>query len=143
MKESVVQLIMALIGGVGFGLLFGMHPRHLLPSALGGVLAWGIYLGMMKLTEIEFLACLVAACVAVFYAEMQARLRKTPATQFVMGGIVPLVPGGSLYRAMSCVVRGEMEAARQYGSTTLLYALAFAGGISIVLALRELQTKKQ
>ena len=52
MNESVIQLIAALVGGVGFGLLFGMHPRHLLPSALGGVLAWAIYLGLVKLTGI-------------------------------------------------------------------------------------------
>lgn len=143
MKDAVIQLITALLGGIGFGLLFGMHRRHILPAALGGVLAWAIYLGIVKLSGTEFLACLVAASVAVFYGETLARLRKAPATQFVMGGIVPLVPGSSLYRAMSCVVRGEMEAAREYGSATLLAALAIAGGISIVLALRELQTKKQ
>ena len=143
MNESVIQLIAALFGGLGFGLLFGMPTRHLLPSALGGVMAWAIYLGMVKLTGIEFLACLVAAAAAVVYAEALARLRKTPATQFIMGGIVPLVPGSSLYNTMSCAVRGEMEAARQYGSATLVYALAIAAGISLVMALRQLQTKKK
>ena len=109
MSDSVIQLITALIGGVGFGLLFGMHPRHLIPSALGGVVAWAIYLGMVQVTGIQFLSCLVAAAAAVVYGEILARVRKTPATQFVMGGIVPLVPGSSLYRAMSCVVRGDMD----------------------------------
>lgn len=143
MREAVIQLIAALFGGLGFGLLFGMHPRHLLPSALGGVMAWAIYLVLVKLTGIEFLACLVAAAAAVVYAEVLARWRKTPATQFIMGGIVPLVPGGSLYRAMSFAVRGDMDAARQYGSMTLVYALAIAAGISLVMALRQLRAKKQ
>ena len=143
MKDIVIQLIAAFTGGLGVGLLFGMRPRHLLPAALAGVLSWGVYLGMAELTQIEFLSCLVAAAVAVIYAEVMARLRKTPATQFVIAGIVPLVPGSSLYRAMSYAVRGEMEAARQYGSLTLVYALAIAAGISLVMALRELQTKRK
>jgi uncharacterized membrane protein YjjB (DUF3815 family) len=72
-----------------------------------------------------------------------ARWRKTPATLFVIPGMVPLVPGSSLYNTMSYAVRGEMEAARAYGTKTLLCALAIAAGISFVTALRELQTKKQ
>ena len=34
------------------------------------------------------------------------------------------------------------DAAREYGTRTLEYALAIAAGISIVVALRELQAKK-
>lgn len=143
MKEIVIQLAAAFVGGAGVGLLFGMHTRHLLPAALAGVLSWGVYLGMAALTHMEFISCLVAAAAAVVYAEVLARLRKTPATQFVIAGIVPLVPGSSLYRAMSFAVRGEMESARQYGSMTLVYALAIAAGISIVMVLRQLRAKKQ
>ncbi|MBQ1674705.1 MAG: threonine/serine exporter family protein [Oscillospiraceae bacterium] len=142
MNQTVIQLTAALFGGLGVGLLFGMRPRHLLPAALGGVLAWGVYLGMEALTGLEFMACLVAAAVAVVYAEVMARLRKTPATLFVIPGIVPLVPGSSLYNTMSYAVRGEAELARIYGTKTLLCALAIAAGISIVTALRELQTRK-
>jgi len=36
-----------------------------------------------------------------------------------------------------------MAAARDYGTQTLEYALAIAAGISFVVALRELQTRKQ
>lgn len=143
MNQTVIQLLAAFFGGLGVGLLFGMRPRHLLPAALGGVLAWGVYLGMDALTDIEFLACLVAAAVAVLYAEVMARLRKTPATLFVIPGIVPLVPGSSLYNTMSYAVRGEVEAARNYGTRTLLCALAIAAGISFVMALRELRARKQ
>jgi len=142
MNQTVIQLLAALAGGAGVGLLFGMRPRHLAPAALAGALSWAVYLGMAKVTHIEFLSCLAAAAVAVVFAETMARWRKTPATQFVIAGIVPLVPGSSLYRAMSYAVRGEMEAARQYGSMTLVYALAIAAGISLVMALRQLRSKK-
>ncbi len=142
MKDIVIQLLAAFFGGLGVGLLFGMRPRHLLPAAIGGVLAWAAYLGLDALTKSEFISCLVAAAFAVVYAEVMARLRKTPATLFVIPGIVPLVPGSSLYNTMSCAVRGEVELARSFGTRTLLCALAIAAGISIVTALRELQTRK-
>ena len=143
MREILIQLAAAFFGGLGVALLFGMRARHLLPAAVGGVLAWGVYLAMDAVTDVEFLACLVAAAVGVVYAELMARWRKTPATLFVIPCMVPLVPGSSLYNTMSCAVRGDMEAARAYGTKTLLCALAIAAGISFVMALRQLQTKKQ
>ncbi len=142
MKDIIIQLLAAFFGGLGVALLFGMRVRHLLPAALAGVLSWSIYLAMDALVGVEFLACLVAAGVAVVYAELMARWRKTPATLFVIPGIVPLVPGSSLYNTMSFAVRGEMASASAYGTKTLLCALAIAAGISIVTILRELQTKK-
>ena len=38
---------------------------------------------------------------------------------------------------------GRMEAARSFGQQTLVVALAIAAGISFVVALRELQARKQ
>lgn len=142
MKEIVVQLLAACIGSFGFALVFGLHRRYLLPAAFGGVLSWGIFLAAKAWIGTEFLPCLIASALAVLYSEAMARLLKTPATLFVIPSVLPLVPGGSLYYAMSSAVRGELLAARAYGTTTLLYALAIAAGISFVVACRELRTKK-
>ena len=80
---------------------------------------------------------------AVIYAEVLARSLKTPATLFVVPAILPLVPGGSLYYTMEIAVHNRMEAARSFGQQTLVAALAIAAGISFVVALRELQARKQ
>ena len=48
---------------------------------------------------------------------------------FIMPSVVPLVPGGPLYYAMSEAVRGNMQQAGVYGRETLLFALAIASGI--------------
>lgn len=142
MKEIIVQLLAACLGSLGFALLFGLHRRYLLPAALGGVLSWGGFLAARAWLGTEFLPCLIASALAVLYAELMARLLKTPATLFVIPSVLPLVPGGSLYYAMSCAVRGELSDARAYGTTTLLYALAIAAGISLVVACRALRTRK-
>ena len=142
MKTVLIQLLTAFLSSLGFSMLFGVRRRFLLPAALGGLLCWGVYLGMDAWLGREFLSCLVAAALAVIYAELHARLLKTPATLFVVPAILPLVPGGSLYYAMENAVHGRMEAAASFGQKTLVVALAIAAGISFVVALRELQTRR-
>ena len=139
----IVQLATAFLGSGGFSLLFGLRRRYLVLASLGGMLGWVIYLLVDAWLHIGFLSYLLAAAFGVVYAEVLARRLKTPATLFVIPAIVPLVPGSSLYAAMRCAVRGDMNAAREFGSQTLEYALAIAAGISFVVAIRELQTKKR
>ena len=139
MKEIVIQLLSAFAGGFGFALIFGMRRRYLFFASLGALLGWGVYLLTDSLLDSYFLPPLFAAAFAVTYAELMARALKTPATLFVIPAIIPLVPGGSLFYTMSYAVRGD---ARLSGIQTLESALAIAFGISLVLALRELRTKK-
>ena len=142
MKDALIQLLTAFISSLGFSMLFGLRRRFLVYAALGGLLCWGIYLGMDAWLHMEFLSCLLAAAFAIVYAEVLARRLKTPATLFVVPAILPLVPGGSLYYTMENVVHGRMEAARSFGTQTLIAALALAAGISFVVALRELQSRR-
>ena len=143
MKDVIIQLVTAFLGSLGFTLLFGLRRRYLFAASLGGVLAWDVYLAVEAWMKQGFLACLIAAAFAVLYAELLARKLKTPATLFVIPAIVPLVPGSSLYYAMSSAVQGDLISARSYGTQTLVYALAIAAGISLVTAIRQLKTKKQ
>ena len=85
---------------------------------------------------------LTASAFAVLYAELLAHWLRSPATMFVVPAILPLVPGGSLYYAMSYAVRGQMGAAGQYGLRALKLGLAIAAGISIMVALREIRARR-
>ena len=142
MKQILIQLVTAFIGSLGFGLLFGLRVKHLFWAAFGGMIAWGIYLGVYALIPELFLANLCASVFAVTYAELMAHLRKCPATLFVVTGVVPMVPGGTLYRTMDFAVNGDLETASVYGHKTLIVALAIAAGISFVTVCRELRTPK-
>lgn len=137
--NAVIQLVTAYIGSLGFALMFGMQKRYLAASALGGMITWGIYMAMNAWLSMTFLACLAASSFAIVYSEVLARIYKTPATMFVVPAVVPLVPGGSLYYAMSEAVRGNMQEAGSYGRETLVFALAIASGICLVTAVRDLK----
>ncbi len=138
----LIQLLTAFLGSLGFALLFGVRKRHLLPAALGGMLSWGVYLAMDLWLGMNFLSCLAASVFAVGYAELMARVRKIPALLLTVPAIIPLVPGATLYYAMSEAVHGDLAQARAFGSQTLVSALAIAGGISFAIVFRELQTKR-
>ena len=143
MNQTLIQVISAFLGSMGFALLFGLRRRYLFSASLGGMLDWAVYLAARSVPLSTFLSCLTAAAFAVLYAELLARKYKTPATLFVVPAIIPLVPGSSLFYAMDHAVHGDMAAAQTSGSETLLAALAIAAGISFVFALRELNTKRQ
>lgn len=143
MKEILYQLLSAFVGSMGFALVFGMRRRYLFAASLGALLGWGVYLLTEHFLSNSFLPPLLAAAFALSYSEIMAKALKTPATLFVVPAIIPLVPGGSLYYTMSYAVHRDMANARVYGTRTLESALAIAAGISFVLAVRELRTKRQ
>ena len=140
--NPVIQIAAAFFGSLGFALLFGLRRRYLVPAALGGMLSWGLYLLLSLWLRSGFLVCLLAAAFSVVWAELMAHLLRSPTTLFLIPAVIPLVPGSSLYYAMSCVVRRDLESARGYGADTLEYALAIAAGMSIVIVVRELHTRR-
>ena len=143
MLNTITQLLAAFVGAMGFALLFGMRRRYLFAASLGALLGWGVYLLVEWLLGNTFLPSLAAAAFALSYSEIMAKVLKTPATLFVIPAIIPLVPGGSLFYTMSYAVHRDIENARLFGVRTAESALAIAAGISIVLAIRELRTRRQ
>ena len=108
MLHTIVQLLTAFVGSLGFGLLFGLRRRYLVPAGLGGMLSWGLYLLLSLLLPSPFLVCLLAAAFSMLWAELMAHLLRSPTTLFLVPAVIPLVPGSSLYYAMSCVVRKDL-----------------------------------
>ena len=143
MKEILIQLVTAFLGSLGFSLLFNLHRRHLLFASLSGMITWGLYLLVHSFLKSPFLANLFASVFAVTLAEVLAHWRKCPATLFVIPAIIPLVPGSSLYYAMSYAVAHDLETANRYGHQTVVAALAIAAGISFVTACRELHAARK
>ncbi len=142
MKQILLQLLAAFCGSLGFSILFGLRRRYWLPSSLGGLLAWAVYLLADHFLGLSFLSNLAAAAFSVLYAELLAHLLRCPATLFITPAILPLVPGGELYYTMSSAVSGELALARAHGVATLNAALAIAAGISLVLAVREIHARR-
>ena len=143
LTADLIQLAAAFFGSLGFSMLFGLRKKYLFPAALGGLLAWAVYLVTQHALDNSFVSNLAAGAFSVVYADILARLLKNPTTLFLTPAILPMVPGGALYEAMSHAVRGEAELARSCGSAAINTALAIAAGICIMLAFHELRPKSE
>ena len=134
MKGIIVQTLTALMSSLGFSLTYRLRRRLLLPAAVGGLCGRFIYLFCAWRMAGVFTPCLAASAVSALYAEIMARVFKAPVTVFFLPAVVPLIPGSSLYYAMSAAVRGDWSAARSYGALTVMYSLAISAGMSLVWA---------
>lgn len=134
MTRVFIQLATAFAGSLGFCLVFHLRKQLLLLAGIGSILCWSVYLIGENFFTSAFVPCLIASGVAALYAEILARIKKAPATLFVVTAILPLIPGSKLYYTMSNIVQKEWDMAKEYGLQTAEYALAIACGISFVWA---------
>lgn len=142
MKEMIFQLISGTVGSFGFSLIFNVGKKHLIPAALGGLISWAVYLLCNRLLNMDMLmsSVLASACCQV-YAEILARVFKTPTTVFFIPAVVPLIPGGSLYNTMYSAVFQDWSSFRVYGINTLLTTLGISIGLSFVSAVLYIVAK--
>ena len=127
--EYAVQMVTAFTGSIGFSILFNVKKDKILPAAAGGALGWGVYLLVGLFSGSDVLRYFIATMVLTFYAEIMARVKKTPVTIFLVPATIPLIPGGSLYRTMRYAVALDQEHFASQGLFTLLLAGAIAVGI--------------
>ncbi|MCQ2423649.1 MAG: threonine/serine exporter family protein [Clostridia bacterium] len=128
----LLVVIAGVLGTVGFSITFRIRWRRLAFAAIGGLIASVVYVAVSHHGGDYFVANLVAAIAVTSYAEIMARLIKTPVTVLLIPGIVPLVPGGMLYYTMRYLVIGDTERFRDAGIGTALTGLGIAVGLMIV-----------
>ena len=125
----MAQCIFSFIGCIGFAILFNVHGPGGLLCALGGALAWGVYLIALKAGDSEIFAYFWSALFSSLYSEVMARVRKYPAISYLVISIFPMIPGAGVYYTMNYAVRGEMELFASKGMFTAAIAGIIAVGI--------------
>lgn len=135
MKEIITMLLSSAVGTAGFCILFRADLRRMPLSVLGGVLTCAIYLLLNRFWDNLFLVCMCSSMFAMLYAEILARLRKTPSTVYLIPAIITLIPGGALYYTMQNLVMWDAERFIHYGLYTVQTGLGIAVGIIAVAAI--------
>ncbi len=128
----VVQILMAIGGAVGFAIMFNMRGKRLMVAAIGGAITWGAYLTAFAMSSQKFVSCLIGTVVCMIFAEVMARVTKTPVIILLVPMLVPLVPGGDLYYMMSNLIMDNSAPAREYGQLLIMEVGAIAFGIILV-----------
>ncbi len=131
---ELLQIFTGCIGSLGFGFLFNVRGKRLCVATLGGLLAWLIFLLLGRFVDSEPLRYLIVSFCLSVYAEIMARVMKTPAT-IVTISLIPLIPGGSLYYTMAYAFQSDGTRFVSKAVYTLQLAAALAIGIIAATAL--------
>ena len=130
-----VHTVLAFISCLGFGILFNVQKRTLLLAAVNGAIGWTILLSL-DIPQVSYIfANLFAALVVGLLAELFAIIQKTPATAFIVIGVIPLVPGFRMYRSMLFFVRGDLDKGIAEGVHSCFMAVAIAAGIILATSI--------
>ena len=136
MEAIVIKIIAGTIATLGFAILFRLKPSHWPFAMIDGLFACICYFGFTELFGGNFLPNLLAAFVASVFADLFARLCKAPSTVFILPGCIALVPGGTLYYAMSNLLSENRDIAVEYFLITLTVGIGIGGGIIAASLLR-------
>lgn len=126
------DVVACFIGCLGLLFLFNIHGKGGILCALGGALTWFTYRMVFAYTHNSYFANLSAILVAAVYAEIMARIRKYPATAYLVISVFPLLPGAGIYHTMMGVLNGNVTMALKHGGDTLAIAGILAVGILMV-----------
>lgn len=125
----IAQCLFAFIGCIGFAVLFNVHGPGMVLCALGGALAWAVYLMALDISGSEITAYFWSALFSSLYSEIMARIRKYPAISYLVISIFPMIPGAGVYYTMNYAVQGQMDLFASKGMFTAAIAGIMAVGI--------------
>lgn len=128
----LVDTVACFIGCLGLLFLFNIHGWGGILCALGGTLTWFTYRLVLRYSGNFYIPYFAAIVVAAIYAEVMARIRKYPATAYLVISVFPLLPGAGIYYTMMGVVNGDFSAVLTNGGQTLAIAGILAVGILLV-----------
>ena len=130
--EILLQIVMAMISALGFGLLFHISGSRLITIMLGAAVNWGVYLLAMQWYDNRVTAFFVSTLATAALAEVLARLLKAPVITLLVPMLVPLIPGGDLYYTTLALVQGDTAGFARYGTLFIEEAGAMAFGVILV-----------
>ena len=129
--QYIFPCVCAFAACIGFTLLYNIHGPGRIICGFGGALGWLVYLLCGSGISGAFLA---AASVGL-YSEIMSRLRKCPVSGYLLVALLPLVPGGGVYYAMSYCIAGETDLFLDKLLNTLGIAAALAVGSMLASSL--------
>ena len=135
---DLIQIFTGFLGSLGFSILFHIRGKKLLIASLGGLMSWTVFLLLAPLLPSEATRYFFASAAVTIYAEVFARVMKTPTTTFLVPSLIPLIPGGSLYYTMNYALNEQWTAFAGKAIYTLELALALALGIIAVTTLNRM-----
>ena len=138
---EIIQVLSGFVGSIGFAILFNIRGKRLFTAALGGFFSWLIYVILNNYIASEPVIYFIVACIVSIYAEIMARVIKTPTTPFIITALIPLIPGGSLYYTMVHAFQANLDTFFPKAISTMQLASALALGVIVATTFTRIYNK--
>ena len=126
-KNIIVPCLCISVSSIAFSIEFNLRGKKLILATLGGTLAWIVYLIFSGIYVNDIPQYFLSAAAVSIYSEILARINKVPATVYLAISLIPLVPGGEIYRTMVAFINGNADVFVQ----KIMYTYGIAGAIAL------------
>lgn len=134
----LLSAVYAFFGTMGFTILFNCPKKSVLKASLIGALGWTSYLLTVDSGQSVIMGAFVGAITVGLIGELFANKFRSPATIFIIPGIIPLVPGYGIYYTMISIITKDYATATTKGFEALFVALAIATALIITATIGRL-----
>lgn len=129
-------LLSAIIGTIGFALIFKISLKKLPIVGIGGAFTYIFYeIIIIASPGNELLATFVASVFMALFSEICARAFKAPTVVFLFPCAIPIVPGGALYYTFYHLLKNNNDLFISHITTTGQVILGIALGLSVATVL--------
>lgn len=118
---------------VGFAVLLDTPKKYVLRAGMTGAVSGFVYLMGMECALGEVMSAFLSALTAGSVSHILAKKYKAPVIIFLLGGILPTVPGAGMYRIVYSIITGNTGMTEIY----LMETLKVAGVIALAVFLSE------
>lgn len=138
----LVQTAGAFIAVISFSLILELPKKYVVLAGGIGAAGWLAYLLVDAAAGSVIAAAFLSTLLVALASHVSARIFKAPVTVFLVAGILPSVPGASIYRSVSYVISNNPDLSSYYLLQTLQISGAIAMAIFIMDSLFRLGMKK-
>lgn len=139
--EFLNHLFFSFISTLGFTIMFNIPKNQIIRASIIGSTGWLIFHFYSTQSNSPIIAAFWGALAVGILGELLARIKKQPATIFIIPGIIPLVPGAGMYYTMYYLVQNELVDAAKIGIETFMIALSIAIGIILATSVSKILKK--
>ncbi|QTL97507.1 threonine/serine exporter [Iocasia frigidifontis] len=133
----IIQFISAFMATLFFAIILNIFREELFYCSLIGGLGWIVFLFIKDYSGSIILASFISALMISSLARLLSYLRNLPETNYLIPGIVAIVPGAGMYQTMSAMIYGDLKSMVYYGLQTIQVAGVIAIAVVIISAIKS------
>lgn len=132
MNDFLIPVLSAFFATLGYTLFYNIRGRNIVIASLCGAFSWAVYLLVLNYTHSLVLPYMASGVAVAIYSELAAYFFKSPVIVFLIPGVIPLVPGLTIFRTMQSALNGDLSAFGEGLITTIKIGGAIALGLILM-----------